>query len=164
MNARSFPIITLITGMAGRKKTGRLLPSLLLTFLLLLSLAGCAQPLGNGSFQPGNPATSAQQPASPGSTGSGLQPLASGEMRVSVIDVGQGDSILVQLPDGETMLVDGGPTVAGPSVVAYLRRCGVKRIDYLVATHPHEDHIGGLLDVLPQFTVDKIFMTKGITN
>ncbi len=164
MNARGFPAFKLFTGMDGRKKTGRLLLSLLLVFLLLLSLAGCAQPSGSGPSQSGNPAAGTRQPVSAGAAGSGLQSLASGEMRVSVIDVGQGDSILVQLPDGKTMLVDGGPTVAGPNVAAYLRRRGVKRIDYLVATHPHEDHIGGLPGVLPQFPIGQIFMTRGTTN
>ena len=148
-----------IAGMAGLKKTSRLLLALLL-ILLLLSLVGCAQPSGGGSSQPGSPGTSAQQ----GATGGALQPLTSGELRVSVIDVGQGDSILLQLPGGQTMLVDGGTRPAGPKVVAYLRQCGVKRIDYLIATHPHEDHIGGLLDVLPAFAIGKVFMPNVTTN
>lgn len=93
----------------------------------------------------------------------GLHP----KLVVSFIDVGQGDSILVQAPGGGTMLVDaGGRPVSGVAgriapgqalegfdvgediVVPFLRRAGVRRVDVAVATHPHEDHIQGLLAVL----------------
>jgi len=78
-----------------------------------------------------------------------------GQLNLSVIDVGQGDSILVQFPNGEDMLVDAGDRDAGPTVVHYLRSRGVKRIDILVASHPHADHIGGMPSVLAAFPVGK---------
>lgn len=78
-------------------------------------------------------------------------------LTVSVIDVGQGDSILVQFPDGENMLVDAGTRNAGPIVVNYLQSHHVSKIDLLVASHPHEDHIGGMENVLSSFTVGKVW-------
>ncbi len=69
------------------------------------------------------------------------------KMNVHFIDVGQGDSIFIQSPKGKTMLIDGGTASGGDKVVAHLKSLGVSTIDYVVATHPDADHIGGLLDV-----------------
>ena len=90
-------------------------------------------------------------------TGFLVGPAAAAQLAVSVIDVGQGDSILVQFPDGQDMLVDAGDRQAGPAVVGYLRSRGVKRIDILVASHPHADHIGGMPQVLEAFAVGKVW-------
>lgn len=76
---------------------------------------------------------------------------------VSVINVGQGDSILVQFPNGQDMLVDAGDQGHGTTVVKYLRSRGVKRIDILVASHPHADHIGGMAAVTAAFPVGKVW-------
>lgn len=75
-------------------------------------------------------------------------------MKVHFLDVGQGDSILIQTPNGKTILVDGGPKSAGDEVVAYLKSLKINTLDYVVATHPDADHIGGLLDVLAAFQVE----------
>ncbi|MFS0577285.1 MBL fold metallo-hydrolase [Sporosarcina sp. 179-K 3D1 HS] len=87
----------------------------------------------------------------------GLLPSATGaapkELKVHFIDVGQGDAILIQAPGGKNMLVDGGPKSAGDKVVQFLKSKGVKRLDYVVATHPDADHIGGLIAVLNAFPV-----------
>ena len=80
----------------------------------------------------------------------------SGPLKVHFIDVGQGDSILIQTPDGKTVLIDGGPKSSGSSLVSYLKKQGITKINVMVATHPHEDHIGGLIDVINNFTVDNI--------
>ncbi len=82
---------------------------------------------------------------------------ATGKMTMSVIDVGQGDSILVQFPNGQTMLVDAGTSDHGATVVNYLRARGVNNIDVLVGTHPHEDHIGGMPAVLNAVKVAKVW-------
>ncbi|MDI3281545.1 MAG: ComEC/Rec2 family competence protein, partial [Bacillota bacterium] len=78
-------------------------------------------------------------------------------LRVFFLDVGQGDAILVRTPGGRVLLVDGGPPEAGPRLVRDLKRLGVKRIDVLLSTHPHADHIGGLLEVLPAFPVGVVY-------
>ncbi|GKV54217.1 hypothetical protein NCCP2222_01640 [Sporosarcina sp. NCCP-2222] len=82
------------------------------------------------------------------------------EMKVHFINVGQGDSILIQAPDGKNILVDGGPKSAGKHVVDFLKSKGVKKIDYVVATHPDADHIGGLIEVLNKLTVTN-FVNSG---
>ena len=82
---------------------------------------------------------------------------ATSRLAVSVIDVGQGDSILVQFPGGQDMLVDAGDRDAGLTVVQYLRSRGVQRIDILVASHPHADHIGGMQAVLSAFPIGKVW-------
>ncbi|KAF5036077.1 Lamin Tail Domain protein [anaerobic digester metagenome] len=92
-----------------------------------------------------------------GGTTSGSSPAGAGTLRVSVLDVGQGDSILVQLPAGKTMLVDAGDTDAGDTVVSALRSRGVASIDAAVASHAHADHIGGYATVLSQFPVAHFF-------
>jgi len=88
-------------------------------------------------------------------------------LTVSVIDVGQGDAILLQLPGGTSMLVDAGPRTptfdAGQRVVApLLRRLGVDRITYLVLTHAHADHAGGLDGVLRSVPVDTILSSSWV--
>lgn len=83
--------------------------------------------------------------------------LSAANLTLSVIDVGQGDSILVQFPTGQNMLVDAGTSTHGQSVVNYLKFLKISKIDILVASHPHEDHIGGMGDVLSAFTIGKVW-------
>lgn len=82
-------------------------------------------------------------------------------MRVHFIDVGQGDSILVQSPEGATMLIDGG--YGGSGTLAYLQAQGIQRIDVMVASHPHADHIGGLVEVLQSLPVGAVW-TSGASH
>ena len=78
---------------------------------------------------------------------------------VHILDVGKADSILVECK-GHWMLVDGGTPEKGKIVVRYLKRRGVTRLDYVVNTHPDEDHVGGLKDVLEDFPVQHYLATK----
>ena len=85
-----------------------------------------------------------------------------GVLKVHYIDVGQADSILIDLPNDEVMLIDGGTYNMGKTVVDYLNQHGVTKIDYLVNTHPHGDHSGGLISVVgcDEFEIENIYMTK----
>lgn len=78
-------------------------------------------------------------------------------------DVGQADSILLT-SDDKTMLIDAGTNEAGKTVVNNIKALGIEKIDYLIGTHPHEDHIGGLDDVINSFEIGRIFMPKIQTN
>ena len=90
-----------------------------------------------------------------------VQLPASGQnMMVHFIDVGQGDSILIQLPNQQNMLIDAGDNHTGQLVVDYLKEQGVSMIDYLIATHPHADHIGGMDNVIDQFEIGVIYMPR----
>ncbi|MBS7344046.1 MAG: MBL fold metallo-hydrolase [Caryophanon sp.] len=79
---------------------------------------------------------------------------AGDDMRVHFIDVGQGDSILIESPNDAYMLIDGGDKGSGDEVVAYLDAQGIDTLDYVVATHPDADHIGGLIDVLKEKEIE----------
>lgn len=90
-------------------------------------------------------------------------PPASPDLRITLIDVGQGESVLIELPGGGTMLVDGGglagsPFDVGERVVSpVLWRKGLRRIDRLVLTHPHPDHLAGLLAVARNFRIGEFW-------
>ena len=77
-------------------------------------------------------------------------------LTIVFIDVGQGDSILVILPNTKTLLIDGGEREATGKVLATLQEHGLSRIDMGVATHPHADHIGGLIDVIKSVEVEQV--------
>ncbi|MBA2731552.1 MAG: MBL fold metallo-hydrolase [Acidobacteria bacterium] len=85
-------------------------------------------------------------------------PPASGKepLRVHVLDVGQGDSILIISPEGKTVLVDAGDEKSGKKVVEALKAQGVQQLDYFIATHTHPDHIGGAAAVFSNFKVGTV--------
>ncbi len=83
-------------------------------------------------------------------------------LKVHFIDVGQGDSELIQYK-GKNMLIDAGNTDEGPTVVSYLKSQNVSGLDIVLATHSHEDHIGGLNDVLLVFPVGE-FIDSGYSS
>ena len=74
-------------------------------------------------------------------------------LEVHFIDVGQADASLI-LCDGKSMLVDGGNTDDSNLIYTYLKKHGIDHLDYIINTHPHEDHVGGLAGALTYATVD----------
>lgn len=85
--------------------------------------------------------------------------VADGELEVHIIDVGQGDSILVRSKDG-VILIDSGPNSAEEDLRTHLNACGIKAIDYFICTHPHEDHIGGADMILNTYEVGTLIMPE----
>lgn len=86
-----------------------------------------------------------------------LENINTGNYSVSYIDVGQGNSSYIVLPDGKNVLVDGGDVEYGETVAEFLNQRNVQTIDYLIATHADSDHIGGLNYVLANFEIKNIF-------
>lgn len=82
---------------------------------------------------------------------------------VYFIDVGQGDSILVTR-DGSGILIDAGNNGDGAVVIEAIQNAGLERLDYVIGTHPHEDHIGGLDEVLRGIPADNIILPKYETD
>lgn len=83
-----------------------------------------------------------------------------GLMRVHFMDVGQADSAFIELGNGQTMLIDAGRGGDANSIINYIRELQYESIDYVVATHPHEDHIGGMATVLNNFNIGTMYMPK----
>ena len=88
----------------------------------------------------------------------------SGDLIVDYIDVGQADSILIR-NGNYSMLIDAGNNSDGEDVVKYIKDKGITKLDYVIGTHPHEDHIGGLDDVInSDIEIGNIYMPKISTN
>ncbi len=88
---------------------------------------------------------------------------APGLFKVYYLDVGQADSIFIKTDD-KNMLIDAGTNASGPKISSFLKSLNIEKIDYLVATHPHEDHIGGMDDIINDFEIGKFFMPDNYTT
>lgn len=86
------------------------------------------------------------------------------DLRIHFLDVSQGDSIFIELPNNETMLIDAGEKDYGNFVKDYISKLNYEKIDYVIGTHPHSDHIGGLAYVIQNFNIGKIYMPKAMTT
>ena len=84
-------------------------------------------------------------------------------LHVYYIDVGQADSILI-VNKNQSALIDAGNNDDGQDVVNFIKSKGITKLDYVIGTHPHEDHIGGLDDVINNIDADKIYLPKIQTN
>lgn len=119
--------------------------SLLLVICLLLSLASCAF-----LDLPGPDESSSIN------VNSGLEVPEGSSFVIHFIDVGQADAALV-LCDGMSMLIDGGNAEDSNLIYNYLRKQGITHLNYIVSTHAHEDHVGGLSGALTAATVGKVY-------
>ena len=86
------------------------------------------------------------------------------ELKVHFLDVGQGDSIFIELPTNETILIDASIKDASDKIIKYLKEENGSKIDYVFATHPHSDHIGGMSAVIKAFDIGQIYMPKAVTT
>lgn len=79
-------------------------------------------------------------------------------LKIHFIDVGQGDSILIEEAGGKNILVDGGDRAdeIAAGIINYLKDQNIKKLDYIISTHPHADHIGGLVDIIDSFEVGTV--------
>ena len=87
-----------------------------------------------------------------------------GTIVVHFLDVGQGDSEFIQLPEGKCMLIDAATAEYGNKIIEQIKALGYTKIDYLVATHPHSDHIGGMKAVVESFDIGEIYMPRAENN
>lgn len=85
-------------------------------------------------------------------------------LKVHYLDVGQGDSIFIELPNNETMLIDAAESYQSENIINYLKNLNYQKIDYVIGTHPHTDHIGGLKDIINAFEIGKIYMPKVVST
>lgn len=84
-------------------------------------------------------------------------------IKVRFIDVGQADSILIET-NNQKMLIDAGNTEDGEKLVSYFKGLGINEFNYVIGTHAHEDHIGGMSDIINNFKVDRFLMPDVITT
>jgi len=84
---------------------------------------------------------------------------AAGELEVDFLDIGQGDSILIKTPMGQNVLIDGGPDNTVIERLGEVLPWWDRTIDLMILTHPHDDHVFGLIDVIKRYNVEKIIYT-----
>ena len=108
--------------------------------------------------QQGSAASSQSDTGAPSATAQ-----TSTNVTIKFIDVGQGEAILIALPE-KTVLIDAGPTGSAPKIAQVLQELGRNKIDYLVATHPDEDHIGGMADVISNTQIGTIYAPNKTNN
>ena len=153
---------------AGKQKAGIVLAALSVT---LYFSAALTQPLPTVVLPADSPQQGSGAPSQPDS-GTSSQPntgapstttQTSANVTIKFIDVGQGEAILIALPE-KTMLIDAGPTGSAPKIAQVLQELGRDKIDYLVATHPDEDHIGGMADVISSTQIGTIYAPNKTNN
>lgn len=121
-----------------------------LSLLLLILVSGCTKL----NLEPSNSSEREDNTFTP----------SSDELVAHFIDVGQGDANLIELPNGETMLIDAGIQSSGDDIVEYIEKLGYDTIDYVIATHPHADHIGGMAEVIDAFNIETIYMPRAVST
>ena len=90
--------------------------------------------------------------------------IATGDYKVHFIDVGQGDSTLIQLPDNKTMLIDTGDPSAKNALVRYIDALNIKTIDYFILTHTDNDHVGNASTIFELYEIKNFYLPKCYSN
>lgn len=129
---------------------------LLLAIMLLCSCTGQGsegtQGIGSSS-RTAEIATSSEAVATP------QKSEVSDLLTVHYLDVGQGDSIFIELPNGKAMLIDAAERDMAEKITSYIKDMGYEKLDVIVATHPHSDHIGGMAEVISSFSVGSAYIS-----
>ena len=158
---------------AGKQKAGIALAALSVALYFSVALTqplptvmspeGSPQQGSAVSSQPDSAASSQPDSAAPSATAPSATAQTSANVTIKFIDVGQGEAILIALPE-KTILIDAGPTGSAPKIEQVLQELGRDKIDYLVATHPDEDHIGGMADVISSTQIGTIYAPNKTNN
>lgn len=135
----------------SRRWKVRILSTLAMIVLLLISTVGCTI-----RFEEATPTMNSQENKKPDESQQHL--------KVTYLDVGQADSILIQIPNGKNVLIDAGNNEDAERITSYLKKQGIHRLDIVIGTHPHEDHIGSLDKVIQTFEIGQVIMPKVTTN
>lgn len=86
------------------------------------------------------------------------------DLTVRFVDVGQADCEIIQFPDGRNIIIDAGKNETEDELVETIKKYGIEKFDYAIATHPHEDHIGGMDKVIDNFEIGCIYMPDAVTT
>ena len=161
---------------AGKQKAGVVLAALSVALYFsaaltqplptVVSPAGSPQQDSAAPSQPDSSTSSQSDTSAPSQSGTGTPSTTapnSANVTIKFIDVGQGEAILIALPE-KTILIDAGPTGSAPKIAQVLQELGRDKIDYLVATHPDEDHIGGMADVISSTQIGTIYAPNKTNN
>lgn len=160
--------------------TCKKLASILSAILLIMLLAGCTQPAANNATQSETTvkttvaASESSSPSPESRLAEILDPKKyANQFTIRVFNIGQkdkdgnmgaGDTILVQTPDGATMLIDTGYKETIVPVLDSLKKLGVAKLDYVVATHMHGDHVGGFPAVINAMPVETVLASRHATR
>lgn len=132
---------------------------LILILAIILTISGCS---GNATpaTTTSNDTDTQKQTTTPVKDTTPTTIVPGKKLIVSYIDVGQADSILIQIPNGKNVLIDAGNNGDSSAITSYLKKQGVSKLDIVIATHPHEDHIGSMDAIINTFDIGQIIMPK----
>ncbi len=133
---------------------------LILLFALCLFISACGIQIETASTEDSGLGSE----SSLESVGNSNTISATGELKVHFLDVGQGDSIFVELPNGECMLIDCSERDYAGGIISFIDMLGYRKINHLVATHPHADHIGGMETVINNFDIGEVYMPEAVSE
>ena len=147
--------------MGRRKKYSKKIPNIV--YILITIFIAFSVYVGSENFQNNNSNNLSPSNETNVIQESKMDITVDSELKIYYLNVGQADSILIQ-NEGQNMLIDAGNNADGENIVEFLQSLNISKIDFLVGTHPHEDHIGGLDDIINNFDIGTIYMPKVATT